>query len=324
MKQIIFGLIGFMMMTFVACQDNPADGNDSTDMSANDDAIMSVIETDSTDMLYSAVDDESEENFGNDANWINGEQKDKFSFRKHRFGRIGKRPVERTIEIKYNSDSTATAHIHTVFEGNFVTILPDSSGDTLKFVRHVKPMVHEIDRVVHLWKFRNLRNRRLNWKIKRISMAEGKSVPSSVEIMKMEVIPEEQDNVVITDPLEYWQNGVNMFTFPRWTDVRLQVTVRNNSADPIIFPENTEATELVRLHFGRNRQGHHGRRVLKWIGKDDNGDNLYEGLWTVKQFRGFHHSVIDVIDNGTILEADAEAYPYNSNTWSTPYHVTPF
>jgi hypothetical protein len=324
MKRIILGFLGMSILAFTGCQDNPTDGNNNPDMSANDEAIMSIIETDSTDMLYTAIDDESEDNFGNDANWMGDAPKDKFSFRKFRFGRIGTKPTERNVEIIYDTDSTATAHIHTKFEGRFVTILPEPSGDTLIFVRHVKPLVQEIERIVHLWKFRDLPNRRLNWKIKNISMAEGKSVENSVEIMKVEVYPQDQDEVEISDPLEYWQNGVNLFTFPRWTEVRMVVTVRNTSPNPVIFPENTESTELVRLHYGRNRHGHHGRTVLNWIGKDENGDNMYEGIWTVKQFSGYHHSVIDVIDNGTILRSDPDEYPYNSNTWSTPYRVTRF
>ena len=96
-----------------------------------------------------------------------------------------------------------------------------------------------------------------------------------------------------------------------------------NTVNPVIYPENTRATENVRLHYGRNRLGHFARSNFEWVERE--GDlNIYEGTWIVRQFRGMHHAVIDVIDNGTIYEESETDYPYISNTWATPYRVTVF
>jgi len=115
-----------------------------------------------------------------------------------------------------------------------------------------------------------------------------------------------------------------MFIFPRLSDVKLRLTVKNTSANPMVFPEGSRATEMVRLHYGRNRLGNVARKYLGWVGQDDSGNNIYEGEWTIWQLMGIHHAVIDVVDNGTVLSSDNDAYPYNSNTWATPYVVTPF
>lgn len=326
MKRLFFVIVMLSLMVFVSCEDSESltDGNESTDMRVNDEGIMEVLESDSADLFFDALDDQSEDNFGDEPNWIGSESLDKVHNPHRRFGRIATRPTERSVEIVYDTDSTATAYIHTRLEGKFVAFIADSSNDTLQFIRHEKPMVHEIDRVVKLWKFRDRQDPRLNWRIRNISMAEGVSENNSVQIVKMVVYPSDQDSIVITDPLAFELDGLSLFTFPRWSTVGLKVTVRNSSSDPMFFPEGTQATEIVRLHYGRNRRGHHGRSVMHWAGRDRNGDNVYEGDWTIMQFRGYHHAVVDVIDNGTILSTDERAYPYNSNTWSTAYRVTPF
>jgi hypothetical protein len=59
---------------------------------------------------------------------------------------------------------------------------------------------------------------------------------------------------------------------------------------------------------------------MQWIG-EDNGQNVYQGTWVVRDRFRVHHAVIDVIDNGSIFDDDVNLYPYNSVTWSTPYLV---
>ena len=98
--------------------------------------------------------------------------------------------------------------------------------------------------------------------------------------------------------------------------------MKNTTDNPVGFPGIPEQTELVRLHHARNRfRKLHKINMLQYVGKDDNGDNVYEGNWIVGEWRGVYHAVIDVIDNGTIFDDDINTYPYNSTTWSTPYKI---
>ena len=122
MKLWFFGIFSLSLMIFVSCENSEGltEGNENTDMSINNEAIISVLEADSADLFFDALDDRSEDNFGNDPNWLGGETLNKFSYDRIRFGRIATRPTERSIDIIYDSDSTATAHIHTRFEGKFV------------------------------------------------------------------------------------------------------------------------------------------------------------------------------------------------------------
>ena len=100
------------------------------------------------------------------------------------------------------------------------------------------------------------------------------------------------------------------------------VHVENNTANPVVFPVGTQSTELVRLHHARHRKYRfHGISRFQWIGQDADNNSVYQGTWTIGPRFGVHHAVIDVIDNGTIRDDDASAYPYRSVTWGTPYLV---
>jgi hypothetical protein len=60
---------------------------------------------------------------------------------------------------------------------------------------------------------------------------------------------------------------------------------------------------------------------MNFIEQDDEGYNIYQGIWITGTREGIHHAVIDVIDNGTIMDDNESAFPYNAITWSTPYRI---
>lgn len=328
MKRLLIFVLGMGLLALYSCTQNTGpESNESEEIAAIEQML-----SDSTEIMYDALDDESEANImADDPNWLGGSSLAKTSELKTRWGRIKKHPVDRSIQIVLDAgDTTATAYIKTIFEGIFIVKKAEQSGDTVNYDRYEKTAVHSIERIVKLRKVRDTENPRLNWKVVEVSMKEGASETDGVEIVEMMVKASGQDSVVITDPLEYFQNGVNIFTFPRLTtDVQVTVKVKNiRPADKkVFFPEGSEATETVVLHYGRgNRSGrlHFARSWFDFVGKDNEGNNVYKGTWSVKQFQGIHHAVIDVVDNGTIYERDESEYPYISSTWATLYRVTRF
>ncbi len=319
MKRLIVFILSVFLIGMVGCSKSP------NDVPENDEAVIAQMLLDSTELVYDAITDETDDAIQDDSpNWLAKSAVTTTSWIKFHFGRIATKPIERNVEVVKDSDTTATAYIYLKIEGKFKVFKAEGiAPDSALVTKNTKPMIHEIERIVHLRKVRNTDNPRKNWRIKDVSMRYGHSPNNTVEIVELRIMADGQDDVIITDPLEYLQTGVNLFTFPRQTDVKLRVKVKNTSANKIVYPENTEATEFVRLHYGRNIRGNHGRSYFKWVGKE--GDyNVYEGSWKVMQFRGIHMAVIDVVDNGTVLENDAQNYPYNSCTWDTRYRVTMF
>jgi hypothetical protein len=324
MKRFFYSILGLSLIVLAACERNTINSED--ELIAWEQENLQEIQTvlsDTSDLFFDALDDGNEENIDIDEpTWLTALAKT--SEIKTRFGRIRTSSVERNVEVIFDSDTTATAYVHTKTKGIFVVHQASVDSDTVIFSRFQKPMVHDVERIVHLRKVFNTDYVRRNWRILDVSMKNGTSPSNTVEIVDLTIMPSGQDTTVIYDPLNYFINGINMFTLPRYTEINLRVTVKNYSANPIIYPEGTEATEFVRLQYGRNALGHFARTDFRWVGKDDLGNNIYEGAWLVRQFPGIHHAVIDVIDNGTVLDSDNEAYPYNSNTWATPYRVTLF
>jgi hypothetical protein len=315
---LIFGSL--FLLTLIACENTTNSTSDS--MAEDEEAINQIIKDD--DMLYEEIGDASEDAYGiEDPSWLPG------TFAKEGFRMRFGRKIEsrnRNIEVVFTSDTTATAYISRKYEGKFISLTGEWINDTtFTLQRFAKPLVHNVDRVVNLVKYRDDANvERRNWKRKSVSMAEGKSRSNSISIVEMVIKPQGQDSVVITNPTEYFINGTNIFTFPRFTDVTVRVKIENNSANLVEYPAGSGSTENVRLQYGRNRKGHHAKAKFEYIGKDFNGYQVYEGHWQVRQFSGIHHAVVDVIDNGSILYEDNNEYPYNSITWGTPYTVTPF
>lgn len=304
----------------MACSNNTDSTNSST--AEEEKAISQVLEAD--DMVYEEIGDATEDDYGvEDPSWLPGSLA-KEGFRM-RFGRkIEER--KRNIEVVLTSDTTATAYISNTYKGQFVSLTGAWVDDTtFTLQRFSKPLEHQVERVVNLVKFRDDANlERRNWKRTSVSMADGKSVPNTIKIMELVITPENQDSIIITNPIDHFVDGVNILTLPRFTNVTVRVKIENNSSSLVEYPEGSGSTENVRLQYGRNRKGHHAKANFEYVGKDIDGYQVYEGHWQVRQFSGIHHAVIDVIDNGTILNENSADYPYNSATWGTPYLVTPF
>jgi hypothetical protein len=314
-------LLGMLLFAaFYACSENSP--GPSTYSSAEDEAaIKQVLEED--DMVYEDIDDGAEDTYGleDTPNWTAPE-----SFSKRSFLRFGRKITDRekTIDVVFTSDTTATAYISKTYTGQFVSLTGTWSGDTsFTLQRFTKPLVHNVQRVVNLYKFRDdtTRDERRNWKREGVSIAAGESVPTTISIAEMILYPEGQDSIVITDPLEYFVTDLRVFKCSRDNEVRVVVKIDNSTANPIEFPEGSGSTENVRWHYGLNRHHDHAKKTFDYVGKDAMGFQVYEGTWKVRQHDGYHHIVLDVIDNGTILNSDETLYPYSSATWGSPYKV---
>ena len=320
MKKLSLILSALLFLSLVACN-NMANSDDN--LAAEEAAIKSVLESD--DLTYDEIGDPDEDSIDNDdPNWLGKTGFNKDGKHRLRYGRIitGR---EGSVEIVFDGDTAATAYISRTFTGKFVTHSGTLVNDTLTLTRFEKPLQHDIERIVTLRKVRNdAAVERRNWRVSSVSMADGLSNPGDVSIEKLVIKPAGQDSMVITDPNATFFDGNNMLNLPRFSEVTVKVFVKNNTANPVYFPVDTRATESVRLHYGRNRRGGRAITFFKYMGEDNAGNKIYQGTWTVKQFSGYHHAVVDVIDNGTILEKDEVTYPYSSATWGMPYHISPF
>ena len=323
MKNILSVTLISLLVIIWGCSKDTA----PTDSTLNDEdlimqEILNIEGSADEDYFYADMDEESEENF------VDSFESD---FSKPiiplRFGRVRLHPMVKNIRIVFTSDTSAEAHFHKVIRGNFVSLVADTTEeDTLKIYKTIRPMGHEFERIVHFVK------RDGRWMLQDFSMVLGNSLGvintadseianATVQITKL-VVNVDDEEIVITDPLDYFQTRENLFSYPHGTTVKLKVHVNNTTLNPVGFPGIPEQTELVRLHHARHRfRRLHKINMFSYAGRDDDGNNVYEGKWIIGEWPGVHHAAIDVIDNGTIFDDDINKYPYNSTTWSTPYKV---
>ena len=323
MKKLSIIVIGITMLILWGC-------SKSTEPVVTDEqAIMEVIASydgnQNEDYFYSNLDDESENGFLKPS----AESFLAKPIVPIKFGRVGISPVVRDINIVFTSDTTAKAYYRTILRGKFVILAEDENPeDTIYVQRIAKKMGHVFERVAWFVKRGKDNDRpKDRWKLVAFSMAKGQSlgvvdtnlVRTTLEIKK--VVLEADSVIEIDDPLTFVQVRPNVFNFTSMEQVKVTVYVKNTTLNPVVFPQGM-GTELVRLHQARHRWNRkHGIGNLTWVRQEVDGTNVYEGIWTVGIANGVHHACIDVIDNGTILDDDAETYPYNSVTWGTPYKV---
>ncbi len=325
----VFALLIGVGLIFTSCQKNVGDVLD-------DEAELEQIVNDESSefedyLMDYGIDDESEDNlFGM------SRMTAPFGLSKtlepinnvFRFGRVITDRYARRVVFEQTAahPDTARLYLERVLLGRFIIVEKFDSNDTTNadtVAIYRKPLKHIVRRrALFAKRAPENRPRVRNWRLIAISPGQGNSPGATVRIMKVEVYPENGDSLTFDTPLKPMMRVPDgLPQFDRGEMVTVRVYVENTSSNPVINPR-TNSTELVMLHYARRRGSHH-RKLFDFVGTDpETGFNIYEGTWQVQE-RGprVYHAIIDVIDSGTIFDSDADAYPYNSATWSCPYIV---
>ena len=323
MKKIIFlSILALFTLWFAGCE------KESTSSLISNEAEINAMIT-----------DDNEEYFEDDFGFVDTEnsanEDDFFEFPKEgsfnkvttdlldvfKFGRIVNRDsVKRVVDIHVEGD-TAFVHVETELQGRFIILEKlDDEGDTL--VRHIKPLKHFVHKNAVYVKREDENQHRRRWRIHELSGGVGYSPNNTVSIIEIKVVSALTGNeYIFNNPLNnMYQIPDNLPVFPKGDEVTVTVTVENTSDNPVELDNGS--TESVFLHYGMRPRVPRHRNPLEYIGEDGSGYKIYENTWTVNRPALLsYHAVIDVIDNGTIYNADEETYPYNSMTWGFPYRV---
>lgn len=240
-----------------------------------------------------------------------------------RFGRkVSERPRRGVRAFERLGPDSVKVFVAREFPGVFHILAVEDSNGTRVRTRYLKRLRHVVRRNAIYVKQSDPTADRPRWKLSAISLGQGNSVPNASIRIHQVTIASNGDSTVFTDPLNtLLDTRDDVPTFMPGDEVTVTIQLENNTANPVA--DSTGATETVLLHYGVNRQ-HHARARFEYRGVDPvTGYNVYANTWTIRQ-RPFkvYHAIFDAIDNGTIYDDDANTYPYNSTTWSTPYIVT--
>ncbi len=236
--------------------------------------------------------------------------------------RIGRRitSVSRTFSQTILSD-TAYVTVNYNFAGNFFLVASyDSSaiGDTTKIdTVIVKPFTSVATRKLIFVRVNSTRNPRINWKLVAVSLPEGGTVTSNLQIQKLSIYLPSGDSIVVTSPNDYYLSkfaGVRKLipVVTRGLQVRVKLDVFSTYAED----------DIVVLTYGANSFGRFKeKRILTLVSSTPalNGYNkVYEQTFRPLQLGGLYHALVDVMSRGSIY---TDNRPFENKVWGFPYYV---
>jgi hypothetical protein len=156
-----------------------------------------------------------------------------------------------------------------------------------------------------------------NWKIEAISLPEGGTLTSNIEITKLTITLSGGEILEITSPNEYF-----LFRSPgKWK--QLPVLNRGESTKVKVEVKSAYAdTDFVTLTYGADKKGlHRSKRKFELISQSFDGqfyNKVYEQTYTTHQWVGHYHAIINAMPKQVIYD---DTTPVESNSWGLPYFV---
>jgi hypothetical protein len=286
-------LLGLASLVFAGCFDEEGVTDvTSGSQSQTDEQAVSTLMSDEDDYFGTgesmAGDQVAVENTGGKQS-ASGAPIESFYF----IRQITGRDVVRDIHIEHPQGEPAVATVATRanLEGIFHLFYDDPDNVYLPGVID-KPLAAMAENNAVFVQRGRPHQRHRGWKLVEISGVKIQSIPTTKEILSLEIISGSV-NMVITDPLELMPLP-DLPTFLPGEEVTLRVTT-------------SDETDYVFLHTA--------------FLKDEFqpvGGGVFEGTWSVGERRGPRHVAVDVLDRETLFDDEA---PYDSAIWVLHYRV---
>lgn len=237
--------------------------------------------------------------------------------------RVGRRVIllSRDLNTTFNG-TTATGVLTSVYSGTLYIAASYNAaqpGDTTEIDTLIqKTFTTTVTRILKFTKIANTNNPRLNWKLTQISLPEGQTATTPINITKIVVNLPGGDSIVVTDPNNYFlsrdsslSNPIPIFGLGQSVPVKVELT--STSSD----------TDFVTLSWGAvwNNKLHRAKKRFILKSSSFNGGlyyKTYEQVFFVNQIRGFKHAIIDAMQRSVIFD---DAVPVQHNVWGIPYLV---
>ncbi|MDT3696970.1 MAG: hypothetical protein ROY99_11340 [Ignavibacterium sp.] len=304
-------LVFAMVSIFVGCQDDMT--VQTTDDPATDqEALVKIVSEDSVLTSF-----EPNYNEGGDMDILQKTNTEIYPFRVGHKMRL----VNRNVNINIVGD-TAYGLITNTFEGILYIKGSYDPNATNPDTLITKPFTSVVTRNIVFVKIANTRHPLLNWKIAAISLPEGGTQSSNINITKLTAFLPNGDTLEINSPNDYylvrhwgfWWRWHHIPVIPQNQDVLLRVELTSAYAD----------TDFVTLTYGANRFGmHRTKKKFELISSTQNGsvfNKIYEQTYRTHQYVGFYHAIINAMPKQVVFD---DATPVEMESWGIPYFVRP-
>ncbi len=214
---------------------------------------------------------------------------------------------------------TAYGTYSRTFEGVlYIAASYDSTSHTQDTIIQ-KPFTTVITRKVVLLNKNNnpLDTANFDWKVIAVSLPEGGTLNSNVNITQMTVTMPNGEILIINDPNDYYLDlGQGRWKqvphFRSGQRVTIQLNVTSAYAD----------TDFVTLTHGGDMNGLHREKIkFDLVSSTQTGNvytKVYEQSFVTHTWPGYFHAVINVFAKQVISD---DSTPVESNTWGVPYYV---
>ena len=227
------------------------------------------------------------------------------------------RLVNKNLNVEFQGDS-AIGTLTKTYEG--VLLIAAAYSDTSSQPDTIiqKPFTTTVTRKLIFVKVANTAKPLLNWKLAAISLPEGGTGSTNINIQKVTVSISGQDDLVIENPNEYflsrwkkWWRAIPVLQLNQ--PVKVQVEVKSAYAD----------TDFVTLTYGADLRGsHRAKKKFELVSSTPDGNGfytkVYEQTYTANPYRGFFHAIINAFPDQVIFN---DAAPVETSMWGIPYIV---
>jgi hypothetical protein len=297
------------LLFFVGCQDNSVETTPQT-TTTDKQAVIDVVEADS--LIASFEPNYNEDGTITYLSKSNAEIKPLRVWQKMNL-------TNKNVDISFDAD-TAYAHITKTFEGTLfisgTNNLTATKPDTL-IKKSVTSIITRNAVLVNISKVDTVKH----WVVKAVSLPEGGTEGSNVNITKLTVFLPGGDTLSITSPNDYylvrrwgwhWWRWHNVPCIQRNKDVTIQIELTSAYAD----------TDFVSLTFGADRFGsHRSKKLFDLVSSTANGgeyDKVYEQTFRSNVYPGYSHAIINAFPKQAIYD---DSTSVELSSWGVPYFV---
>ena len=304
-------LVFAMVSIFVGCQDDMT-VQTTDDPTTDQEALERLVSEDSVLTSF-----EPNYNEGGEMDILQKTNTEIYPFRVGHKMRL----VNRNVNINIAGD-TAYGLITNTFEGILYIKGSYDPNATNPDTLITKPFTSVVTRNIVFVKIANTPRTLHNWKIAAISLPEGGTQSSNINITKLTAFLPNGDTLEINSPNDYylvrhwgfWWRWHHIPVIPKNQDVLLRVELTSAYAD----------TDFVTLTYGANRLGmHRTKKKFELISSTQNGsvfNKVYEQTYRTHQYVGFYHAIINAMPKQVVFD---DAAPVEMESWGIPYFVRP-
>lgn len=310
-KNLLMILLLALVSFFVGCQDEMSVQTED-EISTDKLALEKIVDEDSVLASFEPNFDE-----GGDMDILGKIATDIYPFRVGHKMRL----VNRNLDITFVGD-TAYGVVTKTFEGVLFIKGSYDPNATTPDTLITKPFTAVVKRNVIFVKVANTDFPLRNWKLVAISLPEGGTLESNIDITKLTAYLPNGDTIEINSPNDYYLVRGWMSHW-RWRNV----PVINRGEEVLLRVELTSAyadSDFVTLTYGANRAGmHRAKKKFELISSVQNGnvyDKVYEQTYTSHQFFGFYHAIINAMPRQVVFD---DLAPVEFESWGFPYYVRP-